>query len=114
MQGVFRAASPSTEWLQVVPAAGSCLRTAIKTVALDAARACPAFPERAGALAQAAREKVYTDRVAPVRAERGKLLALLRQHLQDGLLRMGAAWYRQARGIPQASAWRALPITPRT
>ena len=79
-------------------------------MALDAALACPAFPERAGALVQAAREKVYTDRVAPVRVERGKLLAVLRQHLQDGLLRMGAAWYRQARGIPQASAWRALPI----
>ncbi len=83
-------------------------------VAQDAAQACPAFPERAGALAQGARDKVYTDRVAPVRAERSKLLVLLRQHLEDGLLRLGAAWYRQARGIPQASAWRALLITHTT
>ena len=87
----------------MVPAARNCLRTAVRTVAVEAAQGCPPFPERARALAGAAWQKVYADGAAPARAERGALLRLLRQHLQDGLLRMGKTWLRQTRGIPQAS-----------
>ena len=87
----------------MVPAARNCLRTAVRTVAVEAAQGCPPFPERAAALASAAWQKVFTDGAAPARAERGALLRLLRQHLQDGLLRMGKTWLRQTRGIPQAS-----------
>ena len=89
--------------VQVVPAAGSCLRSTTKTVAFDAGQPCPAFPERASTLARESWQKVYADKVSPAWAERGQLLQLLRQHLQDGLLRIGKRWYRQARGIPQAS-----------
>lgn len=70
---------------------------------MEAAQGCPAFPERAGALAKAAWQKVYADKASPARADRGQLLQLLRQHLQEGLLRLGKLWLRQARGIPQAS-----------
>ena len=90
--------------VQVVPAARCCLRTAIRTVAVEAAQGCPPFPERARALASAARQKVYADGAGPARAERGALLRLLRQHLQDSLLRMGKTWFRQTHGIPQASS----------
>ena len=96
--------------MQVVPAAKGCLRTGIRTVAVEAAQGCPPFPERASALASAAWQKVYADRAGPARAERGALLRLLRQHLQDGLLRMGKAWFRQTHGIPQASCPDWVPI----
>ncbi len=89
--------------MQVVPAAGSTLRSACKSVAVDAGQPCPAFPTRACALAREAWQRVYADRASPFRAERGQLLQLLRQHLQDGLLRIGKRWLRQTRGIPQAS-----------
>ena len=86
--------------VQVVPAARNCLRTAVRTVAVEAAQG---WPERARALASAAWQKVYAGGAGPARAERGALLRLLRQHLQDGLLRIGRSWFRQTHGIPQAS-----------
>ena len=70
---------------------------------MDAGQPCPAFSARASTLARAAWQRVYADKVCPARAERGQLLQLLRQHLQDGLLRIGKRWLRQTRGIPQAS-----------
>ena len=73
-------------------------------MAVDAGQPCLAFPSRASALAGEAWQRVYADKAAPVRAERGQLLRLLQQHLQDGLLRLGKRWLRQTRGIPQASA----------
>ena len=88
--------------LQVMPAAGSCLRAACKSVAVDVSQPFPAFPQRASALAREAWQRVYADKASPARAERGQLLQLLRQHLQDGLLRLGKRWLRQTRGIPQA------------
>ena len=117
--GSVFASSPCARALQVVPAAGSALRSACKSVAVDACQPCPAFPTRASALAKEAWQRVYADRVSPVRAERGQLLQLLRQHLQDGLLRIGKRWLRQTRGIPQASRAlatvhirRRLPVSP--
>ena len=76
---------------------------------MEAAQGYPPFPERARVLAGAAWQKVYADGATPARAERGALLRLLRQHLQDGLLRMGKTWFRQTHGIPQASCTGCTP-----
>ncbi|KAK9842467.1 hypothetical protein WJX81_001464 [Elliptochloris bilobata] len=61
------------------------------------------FPARAGALARGVAARVFADRGPGTRVQRGEVVALLRQHLRNNLVRMGGRWHVQSRGIPQGS-----------
>lgn len=44
------------------------------------------------------------------RVRRGEVVAMLRQHLRNNLVRIGGGWHVQSRGIPQARPAHAHPL----
>ncbi|KAI9836504.1 MAG: hypothetical protein M1838_005015 [Thelocarpon superellum] len=69
-----------------------------------AATAAPGFQERAQqGTAQGRRHAVFVDQVVGTMRERDELLALLREHVEGNLVKMGKRFYRQKAGIPQGS-----------
>lgn len=61
------------------------------------------FPEIAHQLADVLRRAVFVDQVRPATESREAVLALLREHIKDNIVKIGRSYYRQTVGIPQGS-----------
>lgn len=59
-------------------------------------------------LVQSKKQTVFVDRVVPLRRSRAELLHLLRQHVEQNMVRIGKRFYRQKSGIPQGSVLSSL------
>lgn len=61
------------------------------------------FPEIAFRLADVLRRAVFVDQVRPSTESRQAVLAMLKEHIKDNIVRIGRSYYRQTVGIPQGS-----------
>jgi telomerase reverse transcriptase len=62
------------------------------------------FPDLVAELAGALRHVVFADSVVYAYEKRERLLALLEQHVNENLVKIGPHFYRQRVGIPQGSS----------
>lgn len=61
------------------------------------------FPAIAYQLADVLRRAVFVDQVRPAAEAREAVLALLREHIKDNIVKIGRSYYKQTVGIPQGS-----------
>lgn len=61
------------------------------------------FPNIAYQLADVLRRAVFVDQVRPANESRQAVLALLREHIKNNIVKIGKTYYRQMIGIPQGS-----------
>lgn len=66
------------------------------------------FPDIAFQLADVLRRAVFVDQVRPTTDSREGILALLREHIKDNIVKIGKNYYRQMIGIPQGSVLSTL------
>lgn len=66
------------------------------------------FPEIAFQLADVLRKVVFVDQVRPLAESRSAVLALLREHVKENIIKIGKSYYRQDIGIPQGSVLSTL------
>ena len=89
-------------YTQVSSASGKVKKSYMRRACAEADQ--KSFPDLVAELAGALRHVVFADSVVYAYEKRERLLALLEQHVNENLVKIGPHFYRQRVGIPQGSS----------